>query len=307
MILSVVIAFRNNAKTAANVLRTTLRALRQLGLGDVEFVLIDDHSDPTHGIPQLLREFRAQLPADARMVELHFKEHQHYSRALAQGFSIARGEQVLFVSHDMMVTAPYIQGLLDVASLDPSFGLVRGTSTYVDCFPEHTFVPPFPVTTLEQLDAFANYVRSHFQQQWVEDRLLTGDSMLIKREVFNRIGVFDPRYFGYFGDIDFGLRLQRAGFKMVCAKGAWLWHEGAAAYTVQAPEGSKEYASIHAARMRVVAQAYQLFREKWDPSLPADYRGHDALPLDALRKLPAKSERDFQPSVAPDPRVCEIR
>ena len=45
--------------------------------------------------------------------------------------------------------------------------------------------------------------------------------------LLDKVGTFDPRYFGYFGDIDFGLRVQRGGLKMVCAKGAWLWHEGA--------------------------------------------------------------------------------
>ena len=149
--------------------------------------------------------------------------------------------------------------------------------------------------------------RSSKKGPWVEDRLLTGDSMLIKREVIAKIGVFDPRYFGYFGDIDFGLRLQRAGFKMVCAKGAWLWHEGAAAYKDKAQQTQQQYSQIHAARMQVVNAAYQAFREKWDTSLPPVYPGVDAIPLESLRLRPPLAGGEFQPAISPDPAICQIR
>ena len=33
-----------------------------------------------------------------KVMEMHFKQHQHYTRALAYGFSAAKGKQVLFVS-----------------------------------------------------------------------------------------------------------------------------------------------------------------------------------------------------------------
>jgi GT2 family glycosyltransferase len=61
----------------------------------------------------------------------------------------------------------------------------------------------------------------------VEDRLLTGDVMLVKRAVLGRVGVMDSRLFGSVGDMDIGLGAQRAGFRLVCATGVWLYHEGA--------------------------------------------------------------------------------
>ena len=217
LMLSIIVAVRNTPQFTASCLSSILRTARMLAVTQLEYVLIDDASDPQQGIAGLFNDFRRQLPAETRVVMFRFKEHQHYVRALAYGFSAAKGDALLFVSHDMLLTADYVRTLLAVAASDRSIGLVRGTSPHVDGFPQHVVKPPLPIRTFEELDAFSRYVSEYWGLQWVEDALLIGDSMLITREVIDKIGVFDPRYFGLLGDVDFGLRLQRAGFKMVCA------------------------------------------------------------------------------------------
>jgi GT2 family glycosyltransferase len=304
--ISIVLSVRNTSQSAAQCLSSLLRTQTNLGTTDLEYVLIDDASDPQQQIPALLAQFRQQLPQGVRSTVLRFKEHQHYTRALALGFSVAKGRQVLFVSHDMLVTAEYVRTLLAVAASDDSIGLVRGTSPYVDCFPQHQVRPPFQIRSFDDLDGFAGYVAAYWGLHHVEDHLLTGDSMLIKREVFDKIGVFDPRYFGYFGDVDFGVRVQRAGFKMVCAKGAWLWHEGAGAYRDLSAKSNEGYEVIHANRMRTVNDAYVLFREKWDLSLPPQYQGVAAIDFARLRAVPPPSGGEYQPPIPPDPAICEV-
>ena len=310
--ISVVLSVRNNAAQAQGCLASIHRAFAQLR-APCEFILIDDNSEPGEGIPQLFASFRQQLQAGAaaggapKVTALHFRQQQHYTRALAQGFSIAQGRHVLFVSHDMLITADYVRTMLAVAALDDSFGLIRGTSPFVDCFPEHRIAPPLPIRHLEDLDAFSRFIAEHHGLTWTEDRLLTGDSMLIKREVLNRIGTFDPRYFGYFGDIDFGLRLQRAGFRMVCAKGAWIWHAGQGAYKSEQQRTGEEYEKIHRRRMEVVNRAYQEFRAKWDTSMSENYRSVMELPLEKLRSIqgPLPGDAPIGP-VMPDPAVCQV-
>jgi N-acetylglucosaminyl-diphospho-decaprenol L-rhamnosyltransferase len=303
--ISVVLSVRNNSQQAANCLASIARAFAQLK-APVEFILIDDNSDAQQGVPQLFEQFRQQLNGP-KVTTMLFKQQQHYTRALAYGFSAARGRHVLFVSHDMLLTAEYVRTLMAVAASEPSFGLVRGTSPFVDCFPEHRIAPPLPLRNFEDLDAFARFVSDYHGLAVTEDRLLTGDSMLIRREVFDKIGVFDPRYFGYFGDIDFGLRLQRAGFRMVCAKGAWLWHEGQGAYKDQAAKTGTDYQVIHQKRMEVVNAAYQAFRGKWDTSMPPNYGGTAQIDFDRMRTLPAPAGGEFQAAVTPDPAICEVR
>src|SRR4051812_10036548 len=99
--LSVLVSIHNSRDRAFNLLRTVLRVFQSWPMGSVEFILVDDNSDPAQGIPKLISEFRSQLAAGVQCTEMVFNQHQHYTRALAYGISAAKGRNVLFVSHDM--------------------------------------------------------------------------------------------------------------------------------------------------------------------------------------------------------------
>lgn len=55
----------------------------------------------------------------------------------------------------------------------------------------------------------------------------SGCCMLIKRDVFEKIGFFDERYFLYYEDNDFCQRARKKGFKVIYAPKAILWHKNA--------------------------------------------------------------------------------
>jgi len=54
---------------------------------------------------------------------------------------------------------------------------------------------------------------------------LTGCAMLIKREVFEKVGLLDEDYFLYEEDVDFCLWAARAGFKLLYVPSAKMWHK----------------------------------------------------------------------------------
>jgi len=54
---------------------------------------------------------------------------------------------------------------------------------------------------------------------------LTGCALLIKREVFEKIGLFDENFFFYEEDLDFCLQASRAGFKLLYVPYAKAWHK----------------------------------------------------------------------------------
>ena len=51
--------------------------------------------------------------------------------------------------------------------------------------------------------------------------------MLIKKEVLQRIGLFDEKYFLYYEDSDLSQRVKKVGYKIVYAPKAILWHKNA--------------------------------------------------------------------------------
>ncbi len=52
-----------------------------------------------------------------------------------------------------------------------------------------------------------------------------GTSLLIKRQVLEKIGLFDERYFLFYEDVDLCVRARRAGFKIAFAPKAKIWHK----------------------------------------------------------------------------------
>lgn len=60
-----------------------------------------------------------------------------------------------------------------------------------------------------------------------ETDYVTGAAMLVKKEVFEKIGLFDDRYFLYYEDSDFCVRAKRAGFKIMYIPTAIVYHANA--------------------------------------------------------------------------------
>jgi len=56
----------------------------------------------------------------------------------------------------------------------------------------------------------------------------TGCAFLTKKEVFERVGVFDERFFLYLEDLDFSLRIRKNNFKIKFIPQAVVYHKNAA-------------------------------------------------------------------------------
>lgn len=50
--------------------------------------------------------------------------------------------------------------------------------------------------------------------RYAQTDFVSGSLMIIKKEVFDRIGLFDENYFMYYEDVDFCYRAKKAGFKV---------------------------------------------------------------------------------------------
>lgn len=57
-----------------------------------------------------------------------------------------------------------------------------------------------------------------------ETEFVSGCAMMTKREVFEKIGLLDKKYFLYYEDSDFCQRAKKAGFEIAYVPEAYLWH-----------------------------------------------------------------------------------
>ncbi|MDN3669269.1 glycosyltransferase family 2 protein [Echinicola jeungdonensis] len=56
---------------------------------------------------------------------------------------------------------------------------------------------------------------------------ITGCCIMVRTEVIRKVGVLNDRYFAYFEDVDWSLRMRKAGFSLQVVPGSIIYHEAA--------------------------------------------------------------------------------
>jgi GT2 family glycosyltransferase len=270
-VLSFIVPARNNPDFTAACLQSIHFSLSRLKLSDCEFILIDDASPPEQNIVEVFRQHRSNAQENETKI-VKSRKHQHYSGVFSIGLHFATRDTVFFISNDMLMTPSFLEANLLVSALSNDFGIVRGTSNHTDSHPEHRVRSKKPLREYEDIENFSQAVFEENRASYVEDKLLSGDAVLLKRSLIERIGVLDLRFFGYFGDVDYGVRAHLAGFKLVCAKGAWLFHLGAGHVKYEAP-AEAAFREAKKRRETLVQAGYQEFRKKWDLQGPEFFDG----------------------------------
>ena len=79
----------------------------------------------------------------------------------------------------------------------------------------------YEINSITRLNPKQNTVQD-IKQDWetVELKTIPFEGPMIHRDVFAKIGFPDPRFFIFYDDLDFALRAQQAGFKIICVRQA---------------------------------------------------------------------------------------
>jgi GT2 family glycosyltransferase len=275
----------------AAVTSLCLQALFRSAVGDYELLLIDDCSPDGDHMRALYGSARAQ---HANTKIFSFSENLEYTGSVDAVLSHARGQWVFFISNDIFVTPAYLQGLLEAARSNPRLGILRGSSNFVDNggLATHNVPVSSPLKSLEDLLGFSAEQRRIHRHEAAPDPFLVGDAFLVRREVIARIGTFDPRFYGYFGDPDYGVRARIAGFELAVVRGAFAFHSQDANLT-WLPEAQRQEK-----RQRRWARVYENWaRFKWKYGMPVSlpYSAVKDIPWAQLASLPFDPQRDYAP------------
>lgn len=153
-----------------------------------------------------------------------------------------KADFVLVLNNDTLVDPKFLVKLLEVAKKEKKAGIF--------C-PKIYFAPGFEFHYDRYKDAergkviwfaggyvdWANIATRHRGVDEVdqgqydrieESEFITGCSMLVRKEVFEKVGLFDPQYFLYYEDADFCQRALNKGFRLLYVPEAKIWHKVAA-------------------------------------------------------------------------------
>lgn len=186
-----------------------------------ELVLVDNGS--ADGTVEYLRS----LPGATVIVN---GENLGFGGGCNQGIAAARGERVLLLNNDTVVTPGWLGALHRELDASPRHGLVGARSNHVTGA-QKVDGCGYDVEGLDGLDAFAaDWCHRHRGQGWPLVRII-GFCILMRRELIDAIGGFDVRFgLGNFEDDDLCLRAAVAGFDSRVADDAYVHHFGSRSF-----------------------------------------------------------------------------
>lgn len=151
-------------------------------------------------------------------------------------------DYVLLLNNDTLADSRLIEELVKVAETDSKIGIVgpkiyfsKGYEFHKDRYTPSEFGKVIwyagGVMDWDNVLGFHRGVDEVDKGQYdrlEETQFVSGCCMLIKKEVFQKIGFLDERYFLYYEDIDYNVRVRKEKYKIMFAPSALLWHKNAA-------------------------------------------------------------------------------
>jgi GT2 family glycosyltransferase len=187
----------------------------------LEILVIDNHSeDDSIGV---LRNRLSHIPR-VRILE----NHTNTGYGAGNGFAVerAQGEYLLIVNPDNTLLPDCIEKLVEAIEKDPGIGITAPQLIHEDgtirdsyrSFPRFLDVVAKRAKVLQGLlgKRVEHYLQSgtdpHASREvdWV-----VGACFLIRKDLFQKLGGFDPRFFLFFEDIDLCKRVREAGKRIV--------------------------------------------------------------------------------------------
>jgi GT2 family glycosyltransferase len=205
---------------AADVLGRCLDHLFAQDYPKREIVVVDDGSDDG------TLEVAERASARGEMTLVRAGRNRGCPAARNLGLRHAGGEIVAFVDADGFADPRWLTRIVAAFGEDRKIGGVASTVFYDD---NPIVVNGAGGTVNRQGWAADLAMNESFEFAELAEEALypMGCGMALRRAAIERVGPFDDRMLNYYDDVDYGVRLWRAGYRVVVAPDAWVDHAAA--------------------------------------------------------------------------------
>lgn len=194
-----------------------LQSLQRLRYPSYEIIVVDN--DSTDGTSKAIE----RLFSKVRLVKSNKNLGVTGGRNLGARYS--KSEYTLFLDHDTTVDENALIKLMGVMQSNPNVGIV-GPAIYYYSDPKRVWAFGTSINMLTGRVSFnheGEIDHGKFMKAMEVEVLPT--AMLVKKEVIDKIGLFDDIFFAVYEDTDFCFRVKEAGYKVLCVPTAKVWHK----------------------------------------------------------------------------------
>jgi GT2 family glycosyltransferase len=201
-----------------------LASLRMLNASSYEIVFIDN----------------ASVDDSVPYVHTHFPEIKIFQNECNLGFAegnnvgiryaLQRGaESILILNNDTIVAPDLLEELDKMLRSHPKLGIL-GATVYQMSHPD----------CLDHLGGIWNPNRLMFDLVGKGEKMpsapvsldyVFGAGFVVRREVFEKVGLLEPRFFLFWEEADLCMRARESGFLIMNCPGAKIWHKGSSSFS----------------------------------------------------------------------------
>ncbi len=238
------------------VLVECLESLHRTTYHPFEIIVVDNHSTDDS-----VEYIKTQFP-EVRLLEN--QENRGFAGGCNDGAEIAKGKYLLILNNDTTQEPEWLDHLVNFLESHPSIGiaqpkLINATDpSFFDYsgaaggFMDRYGFPFARGRLFESIEKDERQYETPIQIFWA-----SGTACLLRREVYEQIGLFDEVFFAHMEEIDMNWRAQLAGWDIAVVPSAVVYHHSG--FTLPPDSPFKKYLN-HRNSILMLISNYRLFR-----------------------------------------------
>ncbi|MFL5789304.1 MAG: glycosyltransferase family 2 protein [Flavisolibacter sp.] len=226
MTLSIVIVNYNVKYFLEQCLHSVCKAVSEIA---AEIIVVDNAS-----VDKSIDYLKPKFP---KVLFIKNETNTGFAKACNKGFSVSSGEYILFLNPDTIISEDsFIKcisffkdhnecGALGVKMIDGSGHFLKESkrsfpSPLISLYKLFGLARLFPHSPI-----FAKYHLGHLDKDKSHEvDVLAGAFFMVRRQVLEKVGLFDEDFFMYGEDVDLSYRIQKAGYKNYYYAGTKIIH-----------------------------------------------------------------------------------
>lgn len=198
-----------------------LESLKKITYPNYEIILVDNGS--TDGSPEIFKKMYPEIRIIENEKNLGYAEGNN----MGMQDAISRGTKYLLImNNDTVAETSFLDKLINTIELNPKIGVIGPKICYYS-------EPSLVQSNGERINFWTGNTRStgwRLNDNSIGTSLnfvdfVYGACLLVKADLAEQVGLFDPKFFIYSEEMDFCMKINKVGYRIVCDPTAKIFHK----------------------------------------------------------------------------------